>query len=210
MVEYETESLSIDALSTRSTDGGEDIESPFVNLHAYIADHMYQQTHFGSLVDNALIYISGFVVRKVLKRLSCIICRGSLVTQAASTSLDQSYHLLELKNEGGLVIPSAGTVKVVRAAERHIRQYPSDSGINATLLNKLVRAEIGLEDIFLLKEHIQDTQDGIDNHHFDLLTSIVNVFHKLRMYHIARSRTIQLQILSNRKRLSKAILFQGF
>jgi len=37
------------------------------------------------------------------------------VAHAASTPLDPSYHLLELKNEGGLVITSGGTVKVVRA-----------------------------------------------------------------------------------------------
>ncbi|XP_026107656.1 pyruvate dehydrogenase E1 component subunit beta, mitochondrial-like [Carassius auratus] len=35
---------------------------------------------------------------------------------------DQSYHLLTLKHNGGLVIPSGGTVRIIRAAERVIRQ----------------------------------------------------------------------------------------
>ena len=63
-----------------------------------------------------LTQISGFVVRQALKKLSCDVCRASLVTDAASAIKDQSYHLLTLKNNG-LVIPSEGTVRVVRAAQ---------------------------------------------------------------------------------------------
>ncbi|CAM4693034.1 unnamed protein product [Leuciscus chuanchicus] len=36
-----------------------------------------------------------------------------------------NYHLLSLKNNGGLMIPSEGTVKVVRSPERFIRQSSS-------------------------------------------------------------------------------------
>ncbi|CAL8390820.1 unnamed protein product [Boreogadus saida] len=38
------------------------------------------------------------------------------------TIKDQSYYLLCLRNNGGQVIPSEGTVRVVRAAEWVIRQ----------------------------------------------------------------------------------------
>uniref|UniRef100_A0A1A7XTM1 THAP domain containing 9 n=1 Tax=Iconisemion striatum TaxID=60296 RepID=A0A1A7XTM1_9TELE len=55
-------------------------------------------------------------------KLSCDVCRASLVMDAASASNDQSYHLLFLKNNGGLVILSEGTVRVIRAAEWAIRQ----------------------------------------------------------------------------------------
>lgn len=61
-------------------------------------------------------------MRRTLKKLSCDVCRGSLVTDAASASKDQSYHLLTLKNNGGLVIPSEGTLRIIRAAEWVIRQ----------------------------------------------------------------------------------------
>ena len=67
--------------------------------------------------DIILTHISGFVVRRALKKLSCDVCRASLVTDAASAIKDQSYHLLCLRNNGGLVIPSEGTVRDVRAAE---------------------------------------------------------------------------------------------
>ena len=66
-------------------------------------------------------------MRRTLKKLSCDVCRSSLVTDAESASKDQSYHLLTLKNNGVLVIPSEGTVRVVRAAEWVVRQAAVDS-----------------------------------------------------------------------------------
>ncbi len=137
-------------------------------------------------------------------------CHSSLVTNAVSASFDQSYHLRTLKNNGGLMIPSEGTVKVVRSAERFIRQSPSGKAVKVSLISQLVRAEIGSEDVFCLKDHIEETQFGIDNHHFSLLSSVVSVFHKLRMHHIAKVNTLQLQSGNSRKKLCKVVLFKGF
>ena len=67
---------------------------------------------FGGLVENALVYIAGFVVRQILRKLSFAVCRWSLVRDAVPSSFDKNFHLLTLKNNGGLVIPSLGTVKV--------------------------------------------------------------------------------------------------
>jgi hypothetical protein len=59
-----------------------------------------------------------------LKKLSCDVCWASLETDAESACKDKSYHLLTLKSNGGLVIPSEGTVK---AAEWVVRQASADS-----------------------------------------------------------------------------------
>ena len=165
---------------------------------------------FGGLVDNAIVYISGFVVRKILRIISCSECRGSLVTNAVPSAFDQSYHLLSLRNQGGLMIPSEGTVKVVRTAERFIRQSPSGQAVKVPLIQHFVRAEIGSEDVFRLGEHIDDTQFGIDNHHYLLMQHVVSVFHKLRMHHEAKLLTLKLQSGNTRKKLCKTVLFQGF
>ncbi|XP_062422237.1 uncharacterized protein LOC119220563 isoform X2 [Pungitius pungitius] len=110
---------------------------------------------------------SEFVVRRTLKKLSCDVCRASLLMDAESASKDQSYHLLTLKNNGGLVIPSAGTVKVVRAAEWVVRQAVADSRrsqpIKLLEVLYMVRKRIGGEDVLLLGEHITDTRYGIDS-----------------------------------------------
>ncbi|XP_053293829.1 uncharacterized protein LOC128454430 isoform X2 [Pleuronectes platessa] len=119
-------STSLSAVDMSFAAGGEeDLPSPFADIPALVHDHSYLPVRFDGLVDNALVYISGFVVRRALKKLSCDVRRASLVTDAASAIKDQSYHLLSLRNNGGLVIPSEGTVKVVRAAEWVICQASS-------------------------------------------------------------------------------------
>ncbi len=99
---------------------------------------------------------------------------------------------------------------MVRSAERFIRQSPSGKAVKVSLISQLVRAEIGSEDVFCLKDHIEETQFGIDNHHFYILSSVVSVFHKLRMHHIAKLNTLQLQSGNSRIKLCKVVLFKGF
>ena len=151
-------------------------------------------------------------MRRALKKLPCDVCRASLVTDAASAIKDQSYHLLSLKNNGGLVIPSEGTVRVIRAAEWVIRQASSfrrSQPIKLLEVIYLVRKRIGSEDVFVLGEHIGDTQYGIDSHHHTLLTIIVSLFFKLRLHHIAKMTTLSLQSNNMRQKLNKTDLFKG-
>ncbi|KAL0151767.1 hypothetical protein M9458_052918, partial [Cirrhinus mrigala] len=155
-------STSLSAVDMSSAAGGEeDLPSPFADIPALVHDHSYLPVRFNGLVDNALVYISGFVVRRALKKLSCDVCRASLVTDAASAIKDQSYHLLSLKNNGGLVIPSEGTVRVVRAAEWVIRQasasFKRSQPIKQLEVMYIVRKRIGSEDVFALGEHISET-----------------------------------------------------
>ena len=103
------------AVEMSSAKTADELPSPFINFAGLVCDHSYLPTRFGGLVDNALVYLTGFVVRQVLRRLSCDVCCASLVTDAVHSSNDKSYHLLVVKNNGGLMIPSDGTVKVVRA-----------------------------------------------------------------------------------------------
>ena len=109
---YTRVSLSAAEMSSADAATAEELVSPFLNISALVGDHSYLPTRFGALVENALVYIAGFVVRCIFRSLSCDVCRASLVTDALAVPFDQSYHLLELRNNGGLMIPSKGTVKV--------------------------------------------------------------------------------------------------
>ncbi|KAL0962702.1 hypothetical protein UPYG_G00344240 [Umbra pygmaea] len=120
----------------------EEYPSQFAEISALICDHSYLPTRFGGLVENALVYIAGFVVRQLLRKLSCDVCRESLVRDAVPSSFDKSYHLLALKNNGGLVIPSQGTMKVLRAAERVIRQASTMQAPKVSTVTHIVREEI--------------------------------------------------------------------
>ncbi|KAK1895547.1 DNA transposase THAP9 [Dissostichus eleginoides] len=159
--------VSLSAVEMSSAETAEEHPSPFANISAVVSDHSYLPTRFG-LVENALVYIAGFVVRQILRKLSCDVCRASLVRDAVPSSFDESYHLLALKNNGGLVIPSKGTVKVLRAAERVIRQASTRQAPKVSTVTYIVREEIGTEDVFQLGEHIEETQFGIDNHYSNL------------------------------------------
>ncbi|KAL2099437.1 hypothetical protein ACEWY4_005917 [Coilia grayii] len=199
--------VSLSAVEMSSVEAVEEHPSPFANISAIVSDHSYLPTQFGGLVENALVYIAGFVVKQIFRKLSCNVCRWSLVRDAVPASVDGNFHLLTLKNNGGLVIPSLGTVKVIRVSEKVIRQ--SRAPKVAAVLH-IVRGEIGTEDVFRLGEHIEETQFGIDNHHSDLLSSVVSVFHKIRLHHTAKYACLELQKDSTRKKLHKTILFQGF
>ena len=85
--------------SSPAAEETEELPSPFANFPALVCDHSYLPTRFGGLVDNALVYISEFVVRQILKKLSCDVCRVSLVTDAVPASFDQSYHLPTQKKQ---------------------------------------------------------------------------------------------------------------
>ena len=56
----------------------------------------------------------------------------------------------------------------------------------------------------------EETWFGIDNHHSDLLSLFVSVFHKLRLHRIAKLASFELQKGSMRKKLCKTVLFPGF
>uniref|UniRef100_A0A9J8C2P5 Transposase n=1 Tax=Cyprinus carpio carpio TaxID=630221 RepID=A0A9J8C2P5_CYPCA len=134
--------------------------SPFEQITGVVLDYSYLATNFECLTDNALVYIAGFVVRQVMRKLACNECRSSLVASTIP-SFGDIYHLLTLRNNGGLVIPSQGTVKVIRSAEHCIRWA---SNINSaarqcpvSLLNRVVKAEVGSEDIFGFRDHIVET-----------------------------------------------------
>lgn len=89
--------MSLWALEMSSSPAVEEAEvhpSPFVSISASVWDHTYLPTRFGALLDDALVHISGFVVGHILKKLSCDVCRGSLVPDATPASCDQSCHLL--------------------------------------------------------------------------------------------------------------------
>ena len=125
-------------------------DSGFITL-----DHSYGSwlpAEFSTAVANSVTYITGWVVRKVCKKLRCATCMECLVT-SAPPSYDTSYSLLVLKNNGGLVVPSTGSVAVVMCTEKIIRQTMNIHSVKhicrlpQVLYN--VKAELGHDDNYL-------------------------------------------------------------
>ena len=64
-------------------------------------------------VENAVTYIAGFVTRNLLKHLKCKICAGALsLTTESPRSNSDKFHLIAVKDRGGLISPSLSTVTV--------------------------------------------------------------------------------------------------
>ena len=113
---------------------------------------------------------------------------------------------MQLKNNGGLISPSDGTISVVLLAERHLR-----SNKNAKLLKVqgMVLRDIGSKDIFDLGEHVMNTSEGISNHSFSLIRLVVEVFFDLRQHHRIKLHNHQLHRLNVRHKSTKAVIFKG-
>ena len=55
-----------------------------------------------SFIDNAITYIGGWVVRKLMEDLDCNECKQQLTEPAKA--VDNSYHLIQIRDNGGLFI----------------------------------------------------------------------------------------------------------
>jgi hypothetical protein len=190
-------------------------DDTFEEVASILDEHNYTgwapRTANSVVLSNILAYVAGWVVKKVMRSITCDICRVSLISQEIPRSFDRSYHLLKLKNNGGLVIPSRGVIVIIENAEKAIRQLSMNPMRNCKFQNILifVKKMIRNEDLLGLDQHATESQHEIDNHFFDLLRSIVKAYYDLRHHHIAKMYTVQKLGLSIRHQVNKTVLFKG-
>ncbi|KAK6167152.1 hypothetical protein SNE40_021247 [Patella caerulea] len=86
-----------------------------------LADHDYPINGRGisSFVEGVLEYIAGWVVRKLMSKVQCVHCAHALV----KPKTDHKYGLLNIKNNGGLCIPSNDVIQIVRQCEVILRSF---------------------------------------------------------------------------------------
>ena len=212
-----TENLACSTLSPDLMSGTSDTiedDNPFIVEDQIFMEHDYAGwTQHTSLVDNATGYIAGWIVRKVLPKLKCDTCRACLLAAAIPRQHLKSYQLLSLKNNGGLVIPSTGTVTIVQSAEKAIQRLMNIHSVKNICsfprVLMVVREMLGNQDVLNLSSHIVDTQHGIDNHFTTLMSIIVEAYYDLRQHHIAKMFNIKKQAASMRQKFNKLILFKG-
>ena len=64
-------------------------------------------------------YMGGYVVKQMLKDLSCSICAEALIDDG---KLDSQYsHLIRIKNGGGLITPSKEVCRIIEVCEKFFR-----------------------------------------------------------------------------------------
>jgi len=92
--------------------------SVFADSAVVVTDHSYSALlpTLSQYVENVISYIASFVVRRLLPKLKCSECRHLLVDAENVSAPTCSF--LKLKNNGRLVVPSAGIVRVVQLTEQ--------------------------------------------------------------------------------------------
>ena len=164
-------------------------------------------------VENVISYIAGFVVRHLLQKLKCSECRHLLVDAENVSAPTCSF--LKLKNNRGLVVPSAGVVRVVQLCEQHFRRLTCvDQPVHAIArlgekLQMAVLCDVDYNNIFSSTDHCADTLQGIDSHISSLIRQIVRFFLDIRTLHVARTWNDSQKGTMIRQSMTKLILFKN-
>ena len=178
---------------------------------SFIDEHTISISRLSPYVMNVLEYIGGWVVRKLIEKLSCADCK-SLLIQDVNQPKQCSGSLLQLKNNGGLLTPSEGVQKVLVLAEKEIRASMNIKQIvNSHCLGMQLEANILKSlpnNLFPTgSDHFLDTLHGIENHFISLVRGIIRQFVILRRHEMVKISNLALRGQSLRQHLTKTIIF---
>lgn len=124
--------------------------------------------------------------------------------------------LLLRKNRGGLLKPSNDVVTVCKLCERCFRSMVMLNGskpsgcINIKLkLTLEVLSHLISSDVFhCLQEHILESEP-VNNHRVRLMKQICELYITVRLHHVGKAFTQQLQGDKVRSMLTKTVIFKG-
>ena len=149
-------------------------------------------------VDNIVVYIAGYVVRKLLLYISCPDCRLTLIDEPKIAS-STDYIFLRLKNNGGLISPSPYFVCVLKKTEQIYRSSNLKEQNHRFLTPKIINALMGHS--FLNNSHFSQS-----DHLLPLLRSAIHIYCKIRCFHIAKQKNLSGTNFM-RPRLTKQVHF---
>ena len=162
-----------------------------------------------AFLEGILEYIAGWVVRSVSKKVSCQ-CSFVLVRPAQANEYTSA--LLTLKNNGGLVVPSASVLRIVRQCEIVLRSCVNIKKVvpgqwKGILVSKML-AEMPSDIFPELNEHSIETLNCIDTHRYILTKLICRQFLMLRCHHTINVTNLKLTGDKIRQHMNKTVLFQ--
>ena len=98
-----TVSASQCSLSRTESDNPFSADDRMSSEHDY-AGWMGNNSH---VILNATSYIAGWIVQKITPQVICVTCQSTLISPAIPIHSEHSFHLIEIKNNGGLVAHSS-------------------------------------------------------------------------------------------------------
>ena len=147
-----------------------------IELHSI--NDFYPNKSLDLLVENILVYIAGYIVRKALKHITCDVCRSALVSVLPLSGHIKNQVLFQMRNEGGLCVPSEGVIKIIKSSEKNLRLFTEVSKTSVKLtsptLQGKVLSDVGHKDLYGLSSHFSETQSGLSfNHVTDIIQSFL-------------------------------------
>jgi hypothetical protein len=179
-----------------------------------LIDQLYVETLpvLSNVAENICTYIVGYVVRKLLPRLRCDECRSLLVTSEATA---HNTAFLRIKNNGGLMVPSAAVIQVVEHSERRLRKMINQTNPANSLRKVGLQLEMSaLSDlrpsvVFGDSRHGIATADGVEDHCSSLIRQIVRYYLTIRKYRLLKSWNLNQRGTTIRQKLTKLVLFRN-
>lgn len=173
--------------------------------HDYV-ENIYYVTEFSI---NTIVYISGFIVRKIQRTVRCTECLRVLLT----TSKEITYHaLIRHKTRGYLLHPSADVTFICRSTEKAIRtqlknygKLPTNRYQSKAIENEIIQEFIGTNIFEQLNDHVKN-QEPLENHRTYLIRLIVKTYIKIRICHFLKESNIKR---TERQYYNKLTLFKG-
>lgn len=188
-----------------------------------------------SYKEAILGYIAGFVVKKIINRITCTECARALLLKSKKSSSvhDHNYShfqtttslsLISLKNRGGLVLPSNGVTKIIFASERAFqvlihetrskKQKISSRRNLKTIMVHLINQELAEKSLFPeLNEHDVDHEAITEDlHSSQLIKQIIEKYINLRLSTYGKQYNkdiLHKNKIGVRQQSTKLVLFQG-
>ena len=184
-------------------------------------------------LSNILFYISGYIVFKLVKKLSCESCKSCLLSHFNSETPDHDYCAMNYSqiapasaftlfvNNGGLKIPSQSVYNIIEFAEKIFKENVCKDGLKISRENKLKQKLVlsvcnhfvmdSTHQIF--QDHDQGSQDNLleENHRSSLIKLMAERYFTLRLFTYGKrynDKVVNGQP-SVRHQLTKMILFKN-
>lgn len=187
------------------------VENVFQNLDAI---------HTSPYQENILYYITGYIIKQILTRISCEHCNNALVA-LKNLPTDHSYSLIINKynsfttfvNRGKLYFPSVAAYKIVKYCDKVFQRANLMGQLRANNVeNKLINV-VSQHFTPLLQEMfnhpITASMNCTDLHETMLIKQLANSFFKMRIRAHLKSHTenILSDLRGKRQKLHRAMIF---
>lgn len=176
------------------------------------ADEDVRLPILSSFVRNVVTYMAGWICRLVRDSSECEACYDAVSRNANVDHLDDTATdlLIQLRDQGGLLMPSADLVRICLACENVVRVYGTST---FHTFHSRVYQQLG-EDVSQLfgdadQPHFLSSNESSHDHILSLVNYVVRMYFLARKFHNVKLQNEASWASRHRFRQTKAILFNG-